>query len=193
MIKFTLDTNCVVDVDVGRPNAIFVKKIAGAHLRAEADVCIVAMMASEKQKSGSYLTSFTEFSEKLKLLELSHLGLTFPLCYFDISFWNCCILSGPDLSALEEAIHDVLFPEIEFNYLDFCNARNLDPDAALVGQAHKWRNAKCDVQAIWSHINGNRDVFVTSDGNFLKSKRQQLLDLGARQVLSPSEAASLLP
>ena len=42
----------------------------------------------------------------------------------------------------------------------------------------KWRNAICDVQALWSHIHAGNDVFVSRDRNFHKaSKLPKLLSL----------------
>ena len=58
----------------------------------------------------------------------------------------------------------------------------------------KWRNAKCDVQAFWSHVHGQRDVFVTSDGNFhAASKRSQLIALAGGQNKTPQSAEAMLP
>src|ERR1700730_7089117 len=52
-----------------------------------------------------------------------------------------------------------------FHWQDYCRANGLDPATSPPSREYrKWRNCKCDVQAIWSHIHGKRDVFVTSDG-----------------------------
>jgi hypothetical protein len=57
----------------------------------------------------------------------------------------------------------------------------------------KWRNAKCDVLALWSHIRFNGDVFVTSDKNFWKQKKkEQLIALGASNILTPQEVVSTI-
>jgi hypothetical protein len=72
----------------------------------------------------------------------------------------------------------VLFPRLSFD------------GAAL---DHQWRNAKCDVLSIWSHIHYRRHVFVTSDGNFHKeTKKPRLLALGAGRIEQPADAALLL-
>jgi hypothetical protein len=56
-----------------------------------------------------------------------------------------------------------------------------------------WRNAKCDVQALWSHIYHKRSCFVTRDENFFKvSKLPALIDLGAGSIMRPAEAAALV-
>ena len=49
--KFTLDTNCLIDVEDGRPAAIYVKQILRAALDGIADV---AMVASAIEESGGH-------------------------------------------------------------------------------------------------------------------------------------------
>jgi hypothetical protein len=45
---------------------------------------------------------------------------------------------------------------------------------------------------MWCHIRYGCDVFVTSDGNFLKdSKRAALIALGAKEVADPERAARI--
>src|SRR5207245_11565393 len=67
------------------------------------------------------------------------------------------------------------------------------PTAAIEEPDPKWRNAKCDTQALWSHVYHKRDVFVTRDANFLKkTKLPGLAALGAGQILVPRDAAVLL-
>jgi len=58
--KFTLDTNCLIAIDEGRPAATAVRALADAHLAGTAHVAVVAMSASEKQQHGSYLRNFDE-------------------------------------------------------------------------------------------------------------------------------------
>jgi len=53
----------------------------------------------------------------------------------------------------------------------------------------KWRNAKCDVLALWRHIHFNGDIFITSDKNFHQQrKKAQLVALGAWNILTPQTA-----
>lgn len=84
---------------------------------------------------------------------------------------------------LEEEIHQILFPASSFRFAKEADAQ----------QQSIWLNAKCDVQAIWSHIHAKRDVFVTSDRNFHKvTKKPHLLSLGAGMILRPSEVLEYL-
>ena len=51
----------------------------------------------------------------------------------------------------------------------------------------EWRNRKCDVLALWCHLNYGGDIFVTTDTNFMK--RERVVQLGVK-VMSPCEAAA---
>jgi hypothetical protein len=45
-------------------------------------------MASEKQRAGGLLEDFGVFQERLRTLDLDHLGLVLPMLYWNISFWE---------------------------------------------------------------------------------------------------------
>jgi len=91
---------------------------------------------------------------------------------------------------LRKKIQGVLFPTIELEYGDFCKTRGLEPENRKAWQ--KWVNAKCDVLALWSRIWYNGDVFVTRDENFhKKTKKPQLIKLGAKKILRPTETVGL--
>lgn len=191
MRTFTLDTNCLIAIDERRPEAADVRALADAHAAGKANVAVVAMSASEKQQDGVYIKNFEEFRERLVGLDLAHLDILKPMAYWDIGFWDWCLWSGPDMQSLEKQIHTILFPNVEFSWQDYCRANGLDP--ATSAPSGNWRNCKCDVQAIWSHIHGKRDVFVTGDRNFVAAtKRPALINLGANAIECPEGAISLL-
>ncbi len=187
---FTLDTNCWIAVENGDPEALHVRALADAHTAGTAHVALVGISASEKQKGGHYVKNVKEFLDRQNSLGLAHLNILKPMAYFDITFWDWCLLTGPEMEALEKKVHDILFPNIEFKWCDYCAVNNLDPNIFPSG---KWRNCKCDVQAMWCHIHNKREVFVTTDKNFhTAAKKPTLLALGAGQILCPEDAAALL-
>jgi hypothetical protein len=147
-------------------------------------------MASEKQKGGLYIEQYDDFRLRLNRLQLSHLSHCLPPAYFDITFWEHCVWTDEGGIALEQLIQNTLFPAIEFDFSEYCNARCLDNNLSngWTKEHHKWRNAKCDVLALWSHIKGGRDIFVTSDRNF-HGHRDELISLGAGQIQTPEQAA----
>ena len=72
-------------------------------------------------------------------------------------------------------------------FADYCRKRGLSSSENL---DPTWRNAVCDVKSMWSHIWYKGDIFVTSDGNFLRSKKDPLIGLGAKAILRAEEAVT---
>jgi hypothetical protein len=177
-------------MDEGRPEAAAIRSLADAHAAGTAAVAVVAISASERQTGGHYIDNFAQFRGRMAALGLAHLDILQPIMYWDITFWDYSLWSDHAMQALEQQIHEVLFPNAEFLWQDYCRAHALDPSSTPTG---RWRNRKCDVLAIWSHIHGNRDVFVSSDGNFhIAAKKAALVALGARHIEYPDDAVSLL-
>jgi hypothetical protein len=76
-------------------------------------------------------------------------------------------------------------------WADFCASNDLNTAAAP--QNSPWRNQKCDVLALWSHIHNARDVFVTNDREFHKTPRKRaLIALGAGRIEKAETAVKLL-
>jgi hypothetical protein len=110
------------------------------------------------------------------------------MAYLDVCYWDHMMLPSDEDLKLEAAIHAVLFPAIEFEWAEYADKRDLQINSI----DPKWRNAKCDVQALWCHIKGERDVFVTNDRNFHSpSKVTSLAKLGAGIIAVPADAARL--
>lgn len=191
MRKFTLDTNCILAVDEARPQGAFVLQLAEHHKQGTASVALVAISASEKQKPLRSITNFEQFIDRVSKLCLGHLEIIEPMAYWDVSFWDHGLWSDDSMVAAERQIHEILFPNIEFDWKAYCSARGLDVNARHLDD--KWRNAKCDVQAFWSHMHWQRDVFVTSDKNFrAASKKQKLIALAGGAIETPETAAGLV-
>ena len=191
MLSFTLDTNCIIAVDEERPEAAAVRTLAKAHRLKAALVGVVAISASERQRDGGTLESFQDFKERLQALDLADLELLEPMMYWDITFWDFGLWSDENMQVLERSIHDILFPKLEFFWQNYCAFRNLDQSTTQPDK--KWKNAKCDVQAFWSHAYRKRQVFVTSDMNFhAVSRKARLLQLSGGKIATPQEAVTLL-
>jgi len=188
--SFTLDTNCIIDIDENRPAARYVRALADAHVAGRSSVAVGAISASEKQKDGRLIENFEEFKQRLVDLRLDHLEVMAPMLYVDVSFWDWALWPSPEMEAIEIRIHDVLFPTVEFHWKDYAQAHGLDVNATPA--AWRWRNAKCDVQAIWTHVHYRRDMFVTSDDNYHR-RSDALVALGARSIVTPEEAVAWLP
>lgn len=185
--RFTLDTNCIIDIEDARPNSPFVRGLIDLHGRNGINIAMSAIGASERQRTGGYAKNFSEFREKLKAIGVDHIELLPPLAYWDVCFWDHCVMAD-GVDTLERQLHDILFPNLEFDWANYATARGLPMD--IVDK--NWRNAKCDVLALWCHIRHGGGVFVTSDSNFhAETKRARLQALGADVIAMPFDALTL--
>lgn len=186
-MRFTLDTNCLIDVEEERSNAPIIRDLVSLHGQSGINVAVSAIGASERQRCGRYAQSFTEFQTKLKAIGCDGLELLLPLAYLDVCFFDHCVMADEG-DVLEKEIHNVLFPNIEFLWVDYRKNRSI----AVESPDKNWRNAKCDVLTLWCHIKHNGDVFVTSDRNFhALTKQDKLKSLGAGTIACPIDALRL--
>ncbi len=199
MLSLSLDTNCVIALDEVRTDptsnraaeAKTVRSLVNANAERKADVALVAISASERQKDNGRLENLSTFKERLVSLSLGHLELLHPMLYFDVTFWDASLWSNEEMQVLERSIHEILFPNIPLLWSDYCIANGLD--STVETRDRKWKNAKCDVQAFWSHAWHKRDVFVTSDDNFHKElKKPKLIALAGGHIETPASAAALV-
>ena len=185
---FTLDHNCLVALERREPEALAIRSLVAAHESGQANVAVVAISASENQQGGRRIANFGEFLARLDALGLASLKIILPMAYWDIAFWDHALLTDDAMIMVETDLHTILFPRSAFSFEDFCAANSNDPNAPK-----KWRNRKCDVQGIWSHIYARRDVFVTSDKEFHKpQKKPALISRGAGAIEYPSTAVGLI-
>jgi hypothetical protein len=147
-LKITLDTNCIIDIEQqGEPypdlqELIRLNNDQKIHLR------IVAISASERMPGRKYAQNFAEFEEKIAAVGLEKAEVLPSIAYSDVTFLDRCLLASNEMVVLERKIHEILFPQIEFYYGNFCARRGIDPNVTPTNP--KWRNAKCDVLAMWS-------------------------------------------
>jgi hypothetical protein len=190
-MKITLDHNCLIALEKNESEAPYIKELIAMHDDKKVIVRVVGIGASELQPGRVYASNFSEFKEKIAAVGLGQAEILVPIGYWDITFWDNCIYPSEEASRLEREIHDVLFPKIEFDYQTFCHNRGLDPlNSGKLGEM--WRNKKCDVLTIWSHIFYSGDIFVTADIRaFLsETKKPRLIGLGAGDILSPQYAVA---
>src|SRR6266571_3823367 len=191
MYQVTLDTNCLLDLEKGGERADAVGDLVARHHAGSIALRIPAIAASERQRSGTELQNFSEFTDWLARLGLGPIPLILPMLYFDVGFWDHCLWSDQEMQVLERKIHDILHPEIELEYQTYCKARGIDPIAKPLDG--KWRNVKCDVQVMWSHVHHRGKTLVTNDENFLKAtKLPRLLALGAGAIVRTIDAPAQL-
>ena len=176
--KFTLDTNCIIDLEENRPNAEHVRKIVQAWKNGKIELAVVAVSASENQKSGITNRDFSEFENKLVNVGLDGAQHLLPLAKWDVVYWYHALWSDNDMERLESGIRGILFPNISVK----------PPEA--IDQNSKWRRDFCDILVAWSHAFHKWDYLVTSDKNFHDHK-DELRKVGINEVLYPKDAALL--
>lgn len=89
--KFTLDTNCIIDLEKKRKNCQYIKQIVQAWQEGQIELAVVAMSASEKQRGGIYAETYDKFKEKLASVGLAGVTEVLPLSYWGVSYWNCAL------------------------------------------------------------------------------------------------------
>ncbi len=190
MRTFTLDSSCIDAIDEGRAEVKFIRALADAHTAGKAKVAVVALSAAEKHQFGSYFDDFDAFRDHLAAVDLARLEILKPMAYFDISFPDWCIEPDDATQAVEKKIHDILFPQSQFTWEEYCEENGIDPSFSPRGD---WRKFKCDVQSMWAHIHNKRDVFVSAEDNFYKpDKTSALVALGAGHIKRPQQAVALI-
>src|SRR5438128_64282 len=120
MLSFTLDTNCIIAIDESRSEAEAIKTLVGAHLAGQVRVALVAISASERQKDQGYIKNYSMFLERLRSLGLGDVETLKPTAYWDVTFFDYSLPTGPEMTNLERSIHEILFPTMEFRWKDYC-------------------------------------------------------------------------
>ncbi len=191
MHKVTLDTNCLIDLEEGNERATALRHLIARHENKRIELRIPAIAASERQQGGTYFQNFSEFTARLDRLGLNGIPILPPMLYLGVAFFGQALLAGGPMIDLERQIHEILHPEMVFDYIGYCARRGIDPNANPLDR--KWLNAKCDVQIVWSHIYHGGGTLVTNDENFLKStKLSRLIGLGAGAIVRTAGASAHL-
>ena len=191
MLTFTFDTNCLIDVEEGRPAAAHVNRLLkAAHSRDDVEVAMVASSASERQKGNCTLSNFNDFERRRNNAGFGHLPMLYPLLRMDIGFWDKGLWSSPETRARENLIFKTLFPSSPVEWSDYAAKKAVDADNRDSPAFRRWRNQLLDAQAYWAHEFNNRDVFVTSDRRFKVLEKSP--HFPQARVLEPSETVSLI-
>jgi hypothetical protein len=192
MKSFTLDTNCLIDLeDDNRPAKEHVLALIAAADAGKIRLSMVESAASERQLGGGYLNTIEEFNERVHQLGLGSIELLKPILKCNFSFWNNAIWGSEEMSARQNELFRQLFPEHSPVWSEYAASQGVQVEDHSSRAYINWRNKICDAQTFWAHEHYGRDHFVTSDGNFLAK-----LELKGRvpkgTILTPKEAAQLI-
>ena len=174
--KVALDTNCLIDLEENRPDARHIRTLIGAWKKGHVELAVVAVSASENQRSGTASQNFGVFETKLNNVGLTGVHHLLPLAIWDVFYWDHALWSSAEMESLESKIRGILFPGIPTTPPVNVNENSL------------WRNHMCDVVVAWSCIHHGWESLVTRDKNFHDHK-VELAALGLREVICPADAA----
>jgi len=187
--RVTLDQNCIIDLEENRSASSDIQRLIARHHSGAISLRLVAISASERQPGGTYAQDFQEFKQKVAAVGLAGMEILLPPWYLGLTFLGQGLLASEAMADLEKQIHEVLFPDVPFEYQDYCASHGIDPSTDR--RNPNWVNKRCDVLGLWSHIHHGGDIFVTSDTNFhAVTKKPALIALGAGNILKPAEAVA---
>ncbi|HSL83374.1 MAG TPA: hypothetical protein VLF66_11405 [Thermoanaerobaculia bacterium] len=136
------------------------------------------------------MPNFEVFKRKVNQVGLADVEILAPIGYWNVTYLDFCLWADSELVELEQRVHQVLFPEIAFTLKDHLGGTTGEEREQ---RERRWRNAKCDVLALWSHIHHGCSVFVASDHNFhATTKNARLKEIGAGEILRPAQAVEFL-
>ncbi len=190
MLKLTLDTNCIIDVDEQREGSEAVMALATAHAEGRVDLALVCSGAHERQKDGGYLQSFSLFTDRLEALGFPPLPVLPAIAYWDISFWGHGIRPDEAMKTREGLIFKAMFPNVAPDWPTYAAAKGVKQNDTSSTHFSKWKNRLCDVQAFWAHDYAKRDIFVTRDIEFQRLTRHP--EFADAHILPPLQVASLI-
>jgi hypothetical protein len=191
VMKVTLDTNVIIELESVNPSGDDLGRLLALHETGAIHLQVPGIIASERVRAGGFLPNFSAFTARIRRLSRRSINVLKPIGRWDITYWDEGLWADDDMIALEEKISAILFPTHHYDWATCAREVGLDPAQPPSEQNpiwRKWRNRLCDCAGLWCHIYYSGDIFVTSDKNFLGTKRTQLEALGARRILPPCQA-----
>ncbi|MBN9031202.1 MAG: hypothetical protein J0I23_15480, partial [Rhizobiales bacterium] len=101
MIKFTLDTNCLIAVEDGRAERSSVLSLIDAQRQEAADLAMVASSAAERQIGGGALENIEEFRKRMETLGFGGIELLKPIAVWNLSYWDFAIYPSDEAADLQ--------------------------------------------------------------------------------------------
>ena len=190
-MKLTLDWNCVIEVEQGRPQANCVTELIRLHRLGCFEVALLAASASENTKSKRFPGNATVFKERISSLGWQDLPLVPMPGIVGLSYWDFCYYVDDVVKFQQDRdeIWNVIAPSIPKEPIDHLPVgKQMTDDAIQSAELSKWRNTWCDVISAYSHIHEGRDVFVTNNTKDFQKHASELAKLGMMQIATPADA-----
>ncbi|KRS11048.1 hypothetical protein XM53_18385 [Roseovarius atlanticus] len=194
-LKFTLDWNCVIEVEECRADAPTIIELVDHHRAGAAEVALLAASASENAKSKRFPGNSRLFQDRISLLGWSDLPLVPMPAIIGLSYIDFCYIvgDGDDFERKMDALWQVIAPNVNRHAVSYLKeGEKLTDDAIQSVELSRWRNTWCDVVSAYSHIAAGRDVFVTKNTKDFQRNAHKLARLGMEKICKPKEALALL-
>jgi len=192
-MKFSLDWNCVIEVEESRPQAQYVLGLVELHKRGEIEVGVFAASASENNSSRRFPGSAATFLRRIEALGRSSLPVIPMPAVWGLSYWDFCYYVDDSFDAEMSNLWKVINPNLSYGI-----ENNLPEGTELTDELvqskllSKWRNCWCDVVSAYSHIHEQRDVFVTNNTRDFQRNDARLFKLGMKRIATPKVAFELV-
>ncbi len=181
--QVTLETNSIISLEQGRPQAPFIKELITLHEAGTIALRVVGISASERQKDGKIAPNYAQFKQLLERVGLGDAKVLCPPAYFGITYFDASFFGTRAGIILETEIHRILWPNLPFHFQQFERSADKSNPAWM----WKWKNPKCDTLALWSHIWYGGGIFVSDDDVFhQQTKKPALLDLAGGDIVRTS-------
>ena len=187
--KLTLDWNCLIEIEDGRPQSNAVKALVEHHRSGLCDVALLATSASENSRSMRFPGNAALFQERIQKLGLDDLPIllapgVWGLTYLDLAFW----VDEKEFEFLYPALWKAMFPKVNAEARSYLAIDETFDDEFIQSEAlSSWRNRWCDVMSAYSHIYAKRDIFVTLNSRDFQKNGVQLAALGIGSILTPAD------
>lgn len=171
----TLDNNCIIALENNETDASSIKELVMMHNAGKINLRLATISASERQRGGIYASNYTEFQEKIIQLGLGHLATLQHPGHYGVSYYDQASYGDNITEDFERKLHAILFPRKAFEHTILPRKHDVEPNSSETDK--KWRNARCDVLSLWSHIRFGGGIFVTADRNFLADTKNHFSSL----------------
>lgn len=167
-------------------------KIISYHNNGKIKICIASITSAELTKSRLPADNYEIFTKRLRTLGIIDPKILVSVPNFGMGYWGAqSQYSDTEAHSLIKKIHEIMWPDTPYSHDEY---RELSSGRTYInGIAKKWRSKQMDVLTIFSHMRNSCDIFVSTDKVFLgEEKKRKLEQLGARQIMPPSEVEQWL-
>jgi hypothetical protein len=194
-MRFTLDWNCVIEVEEQRRQAAAVQALIAAHRSGQVEVALLAASASENTRSKMLPGNASLFKARVSALNWDDLPLVPMPGIWGLSYWGHAY-DVADTAAFEHKFGDiwaVIAPRVARDPQEHLKeSQSLEGGAIQSEALSRWRNTWCDVMSAYTHIQEKQEVFVTNNTRDFQDHHEALAILGMACIVTPRDAVKLL-